>query len=105
MWTSTNDVIVAFALLAVVFLSAGAYLVHVAPDVLSEAVLQVAVATGLVRPAKKQREAGWVAGVVRSTRWLFVLVALAAFLVGSAALRACPKATKASETLSHCVTR
>jgi hypothetical protein len=45
-----------------------------------------------------------VGGVFKSTRWLFVLVALAAFLVGSVASRVCPKATKASEALSHCET-
>ena len=105
MWTSTSGVVIAaFALLAAVLLSADAYLVYIAPNVLSEAALQVAVATGLVRPARKLREAGWVGGVFKSTRWLFVLVALAAFLVGSVASRVCPKATKASEALSHCET-
>ena len=94
MWTSTNDVVIAaFALLAAVLLSAGVYLVYIAPNVLSEAALQVA--TGLVRPAKRLREASWVGGVFKSTRWLFVLVALATFLVGSVASRVCPKATKA----------
>jgi hypothetical protein len=69
MWTSTSGVVIAaFALLAAVLLSAGAYLVYIAPNVLSEAALQVAVATGLVRPAKKLREAGWVGGVFKSTR-------------------------------------
>ena len=84
MSTSTSDVVIAaFALLAAVLLSAGAYLVYIAPDVLSQAALQVAVATGLVRPAKNPRKAGWVGGVFKSTRWLFVLVALVAFLLGS----------------------
>jgi len=85
-WTSTSDIVIAaFAFLAAVFLSAGAYLVYVGPDLLSDAALQVAVANGLVRPAKKLREAGWVEGVSKRTGWLFVLVALAAFLVGSLA--------------------
>ena len=80
-WTSTNDIVIATAaFLIVVLLSASAYLVYIAPDVLSEAALQVAVATGLVRPAKKLREAGWVRGVNKRAGWLFVLVALAAFL-------------------------
>src|SRR5262245_13815511 len=55
MWTgigtgTSGVVIAAFAALAAVLLSAGVYLVYIARDVLSEAALQMALATGLVRP-------------------------------------------------------
>ena len=83
MWTSASGVVITtFTLLTVVLLSAGAYLVYIAPDVLSEAALQVAFATGLVRPTKIGREAYWMDSVIKRTRWLFGLVALAAFLLG-----------------------
>jgi hypothetical protein len=105
MWTSTSGVvIVAFAVLAAVVLSVGAYLVSIASAVLPEAALQAVLATAFVRSARKRRGADWMDGVFKSTRWLFMLVALAAFLVGSAALRVCPTATTASEALLHCET-
>jgi hypothetical protein len=98
-------VIVAFVALAAILLSAGAYVVYIAPEILLEAAFQAALATGLVRPTKKLREADWVGGVFKRTWWLFVLVALAAFLVGSVVSSVCPNATKASDAWPHCQTR
>ena len=98
-------VIVAFVALAAILLSAGAYVVYIAPDILLEAALQAALATGLVRPTKRLREADWAGGVFKKTWWLFVLVALAAFLVGSVVASVCPNATKASDAWPQCQTR
>jgi hypothetical protein len=84
--------VVAAAVLAV-FL-AGIYLVWIAPAMLAEAAFEAALASTLVRRAKKVESAGWIRSVVRATVWPFIIILLFSVVAGWAAQRNCPDATR-----------
>jgi len=95
---------VVVALLALVACLAGAalWLVWQAPVVLPEAAFEALLAAGLMRAACRGKARGWVRGVLRATVIPFLLVLLAATLVGWAAHRACPEATRLADVFHRC---
>ncbi|MDP2785055.1 MAG: hypothetical protein Q8O38_10765 [Sulfurimicrobium sp.] len=65
--------LLALLLIASVFLLSG-YVIWFAPDILGEAAIGALLAGGLAKPAKRQDNSDWVAGVVKKTWWPFALV-------------------------------
>lgn len=65
--------LLALLLIASVFLASG-YVIWFAPDILGEAAIGALLAGGLAKPAKRQDNDGWVAGVVKKTWWPFAIV-------------------------------
>ena len=65
--------LLALLLIASLFLLSG-YVIWFAPDILGEAAIGALLAGGLAKPAKRQDNDGWVAGVVKKTWWPFAIV-------------------------------
>lgn len=65
--------LLALLLIASVFLLSG-YVIWFAPDILGEAAIGALLAGGLAKPAKRQDNDDWVAGVVKKTWGIFAIV-------------------------------
>lgn len=65
--------LLALLLIASVFLLSS-YVIWFAPDILGEAAIGALLAGGLAKPAKRQDNDDWVAGVVKKTWWTFAIV-------------------------------
>lgn len=96
-------ILLVLALLVAVILGAGAYLIYVAPELLPEAGLQLALGSGLIRVAKKQDGQGWLRGVLWSTWIPFVVVLGMTVTLAVVVHRECPQATRLLEAL-RCTT-
>lgn len=78
----------------------GAYLIWAAPAILAEAAFEAALASALVRRAKRIDNVGWVGSVVRATVWPFAIVLALSIATGWYAQRRCPGATKIVHALN-----
>jgi hypothetical protein len=95
--------VVVFGLFAAAIFGAGIYLVYDAPDILSDAALQLALASGLWRGSRQLLTPGWATGVLRKTWLPFGLVLVLAAIAGSVAGKLCPRATRLTEVYHLCV--
>ncbi len=84
-------------------LGAGIYLVYDAPDILSDAAMQMVLATGLWHGSRQLVTGSWMGGVAKKTWIPFLIVLLMAILAGSVAGRLCPQGHKLSEIWAQCV--
>lgn len=97
--------VIVFGLLAAVIFGAGIYLVVDAPDILSEAALQLALASGLWRGSRQLLAPGWAGSVARKTWIPFAVVALMAVLAGAVAGELCPQGARLVDIYAQCVQR
>jgi hypothetical protein len=95
--------VIVFGLFAAAIFGAGIYLVYDAPDILSDAALQLALASGLWRGSRQLLTPGWATGVLRKTCVPFGIVLVLAAIAGSVAGNLCPRATRLSEVYHLCV--
>ena len=95
--------VIVFGLFAAAIFGAGIYLVYDAPDILSDAALQLALASGLWRGSRQLLTPGWATGVLRKTWVPFGVVLALAAGAGSVAGRLCPKASRLTELYHLCV--
>ncbi len=91
--------ILALVLFAAIFLASG-YVIWFAPDILGEAFFGATLAAGLARSAKRQDNAGWVAGVIKKTWWPFAIVLVLAEAVAIFAAVNFPKASTLGQALT-----
>lgn len=86
--------IIVAAVIALAILCVGVYLIWMAPAMLAEVAFEAALASAVVRRAKKAESAGWIRSVVGSTFWPFVIVLLFSVAAGWAAQQYCPDAIR-----------
>lgn len=96
-------ILVVFALFVAVLVAAGGYVIYQAPDILSDAAVQAALAGGLLGPARRLSGAGWVESVVRRTCIPLILVLAMALVFGLVVHHYCPGAAKFTEALHGCL--
>jgi hypothetical protein len=85
-------------LLAIVF-GAALYLLYAAPAILAEAAFDFALASSLVRSARRMDNPDWMGSVFRATAIPFLIVLLVAIAAAGVGIYACPEATKMSEVV------
>lgn len=78
------------------------YVVVQAPVILSEALFQLLLASGMYKKTKQMHEEGWMGSVLRSTWKPLCLVLLLSGGVGFAVQHFCPHALKIAAALQHC---
>ena len=96
--------IIAAILLAALVLSiiiAGGYLIWCAPSIMSEAVFQVLLATGLAGKIRKANGSGWEISILKSTWWIFLLVLLFSVGFGFAAQKCIPTAITVKDIINE----
>jgi len=81
-----------FGLLVAAVVGAGAYLLYQAPDILTEAAFQAALATGLLRRARGIDSPHWSGSVFRATWLPFAIVTVLGYLFGMFAQAVYPEA-------------
>jgi len=86
-----------FGLLVAAVFGAGAYLLYQAPDILTEAAFQAALATGLLRGARGIDVPHWTGSVFRATWIPFAIVTVLSFLFGMFAQLLYPEARTVAE--------
>jgi hypothetical protein len=92
-------IILLLAVLVIILICAGGYLIWVAPDILTEAAWQVALAHGINRASKGMDPTAWAKGIMRASVLPLLVVLLAAIALGWEANHLCPHATKLAEAL------
>ncbi|HEX7833381.1 MAG TPA: hypothetical protein VF787_27270 [Thermoanaerobaculia bacterium] len=97
-------VVILFIALVIALLFAGIYIIYTAPAIFTEALFEVALAGALVKRAQKVDRPGWAGAVWRATVWPFLGILALAVVLGWAAHRACPSATRLSAALSCAAT-
>lgn len=95
-------VLTAFALLVLVVVGVGIYLVYAAPSLLTEVAFEAVLASGLVNATRRMHSFGWVGGAFRATMLPLILVLAMTLMFGLVAWHYCPKATKISEVVTKC---
>lgn len=93
-------VLLILAVLVIVILCAGGYVVWMAPEILPEVALECAIGAGLVRQLKNP-EAGWAGRLLWKTWIPLTVVMVVAFLAGAFIQGTCPGATNVRAAL-HC---
>ena len=96
-------VLLAAAVLSVLLV--GVWLIWAAPTILAEAAFEAALASALVRRARKMDSVGWFGSVVRATFWPFAVVLALSIAAGWYAQRRCPDATKIVHAIGCSETR
>lgn len=82
------------AVIVVAVLFVAVYLIWMAPAMLAEVAFEAALASVLVRRAKKAESGGWVRSVIRSTVWPFLAILFFSVVAGWAAQQYCPDAIR-----------
>lgn len=83
--------------------SSGAYLILLAPEFLSECLLQLILVEALRKRMKKMKTGDWFDHLVKSTILTFVITAALAFGVGIAINKTCPEANSLKEAREMCL--
>jgi hypothetical protein len=81
---------------------AGIFLIYQSPAILAEAAFQAALASGLIKAARRIEYGDWAGSVFKATWIPFAIVLAAAIGFGWAAQHFCPAATKAAEIFYLC---
>lgn len=89
------------ALLFAIF-GAGIYAVYQAPTILAEAAFQAALASGLIKAAKRIERGDWAGSVFKKTIIPLVIILAMAVAFGCVAHLYCPAATKVAEVFYLC---
>lgn len=87
-------VLIALGILLALILGAGFYLIYAAPAILSDAALQVIMASSLYKASKKMDDPDWVGSIFKATWIAFAIVAVLTIAVACVATHYCPGATK-----------
>jgi len=93
-------IVLLLAFAAIAF-GAGIYLIWIAPNILTDAALQFALAAGLIKPVKKLREQSWLASTFKATRIPFVIMLLVSILVGALCQGFFPGSIRMADVLSQ----
>jgi hypothetical protein len=92
-------VLIALGLLLALILGAGFYLIYAAPAILSDAALQVIMASSLYKASKKMDDPDWVGSIFKATWIPFTIMAVLTIAVACVATHYCPDATKLSDAV------
>lgn len=92
-------VLVLLAIFVAVICGAGAYVIYMAPEILPEVALEAALATGLVRAARKMERNNWAGKLLYKTFVPLVIVLITASVIGFFIQAQCPKAGRVAEAL------
>jgi hypothetical protein len=96
-------VLIALAVILIVILGGGIFLIYQAPLILSEAAFEVVLASSLIKSSKKMDSPDWIGSVFRTT-WKPFFFTLSVSLVGAAIIVSyCPQATKLTEVIKKCI--
>lgn len=93
-------ILIVLGILVLVILSAGAYLIWVAPEILGEAAFNAVLAANLVKVSNRLEREGWVEGVVRATVVPFGIVMVMTCVLAYVVHHSCPVASTVREALS-----
>lgn len=93
-------ILIVLAVLILVILSAGAYLVWMAPEILGEAAFNAVLAANLVKVSNRLEREGWIEGVVRATWIPFGAVLAITLVLAFVVHNTCPPASTMREALS-----
>ena len=95
--------LIPLALLLLVILGGGIYLIYEAPVIISEAAFEFILATSLIKKVKKIDNPDWIGSVFRSTWPAFALTFVITIIAGWALMSYCPQATKITEVIRLCL--
>lgn len=93
-------VLAVLGVLVAVILGAGAYLIYIAPEMLSEIAFDAMLASSLVKVTKTMERQGWVVSAVRGTIIPFSIVMVMTIILAYTVHWACPSASTIGESLS-----
>lgn len=91
--------VIVLVVLVVTILASAAFLVHGAPDILSEAAFEGLLAVSLIRQARTISEKAWVGSVLKATWKPFAIILAVAFLSGAVLHSFFPHAVKLTDIL------
>jgi hypothetical protein len=92
-------VLIVLGILLALILGTGFYLIYTAPAILSDAAVQVIMASSLYRASKKMDNPDWVGGIFKATWIPFAIVVILTISVAWVATHYCPGAVKLSDAL------